>query len=138
MSSWLRQSMAVIAVAAVLAYMGLISFSHVSGYVAWPVDMLALSVVAALCGALLALAEGKSILLLVIASAMSVFLFGGFWMFASWALLGNQFSFVELILSDIVFVYIVQRSFVLAAPGFVFGVLGAIIVELFLPKILRR
>ncbi len=138
MSSWLRQSMAVIAVAAVLAYMGLISLSHVSGYVAWPADMLALSVVAALCGALLALAEGKSILLLLIATAVSGLLFGGFWMYTSWALLGNQFPFGELILSDVVFLYIIQRSFLLAAPGFVFGALGVIIVELFLPKILRR
>ena len=138
MSSWLRQSMAVIAVAAVLAYMGLISLSHVGGYVAWPVDMLALSVAAALCGVLLALAEGKSILLLVIASAVSVLLFGGFWMYTSWALLGNQFPFVELILSDFVFLYILKRSFFLAAPGFVFGVFGVIIVELVLPSILRR
>ena len=65
-------------------------------------------------------------------------MFGGYWVFTSWALLGNQFPFVELILSDFVFLYILQRSFFLAAPGFVFGMLGVIIVELFLPSILRR
>ena len=138
MSSWFRQSLAVIAVAAVQAYMGLISLSHVGGYVAWPADMLELSVAAVVCGALLALAEGRSILLLLIASAVSVLLFGGYWAYALWALLGSQFQFFELMLSDVVFLYILLRSFLLTAPSIVFGVLGIIIVELFWPMILRR
>ena len=86
----LRQSMAVIAAAAILAYMGLISLSHLRDYVAWPADMLALSIVAALCGMLLALAESKALHLYLIASVVSPLLFGGFWAYATWGVLGSR------------------------------------------------
>ncbi len=134
----LRQSMAVIAAAAILAYMGLISLSHLRDYVAWPADMLALSIVAALCGALLALAESEALHLYLIASVVSALLFGGFWAYATWGVLGSSIPFVELLFSDLVFFYAVQRSFLLFAPCLVFGLLGVLGVQLLLPKILRR
>ncbi len=134
----LRQSMAVIAAAAILAYMGLISLSHLRDYVAWPADMLALSIVAALCGMLLALAESKALHLYLIASVVSTLLFGGFWAYATWGVLGNSIPFVDLLFSDLVLLYVVQRSFLLVAPSIVFGLLGVLSVQLLLPKILRR
>ena len=134
----LRQSMAVIAAAAILAYMGLISLSHLRDYVAWSADMLALSIVAALCGMLLALAESKALHLYLIASVVSPLLFGGFWAYATWGVLGNSIPFVDLLFSDLVLLYVVQRSFLLAAPSIVFGLLGVLSVQLLLPKILRR
>jgi hypothetical protein len=134
----LRQSMAVIAAAAILAYMGLISLSHLRDYVAWPADMLALSIVAALCGMLLALAESKALHLYLIASVVSPLLFGGFWAYATWGVLGNSIPFVDLLFSDFVLLYVVQRSFLLVAPCLVFGLLGVLGVQLLLPKILRR
>jgi hypothetical protein len=134
----LRQSMAVIAAAVILAYMGLISLSHLRDYVAWPADMLALSIVAALCGALLALAESEALHLYLIASVVSALLFGGFWAYATWGVLGNSIPFVDLLFSDFVLLYVVQRSFLLVAPCLVFGLLGVLGVQLLLPKILRR
>ncbi len=134
----LRQSMAVIAAAAILAYMGLISLSHLRDYVAWSADMLALSIVAALCGMLLALAESKALHLFLIASVVSPLLFGGFWAYATWGVLGNSIPFVDLLFSDLVLLYVVQRSFLLVAPSIVFGLLGVLSVQLLLPKILRR
>jgi hypothetical protein len=134
----LRQSMAVIAAAVILAYMGLISLSHLRDYVAWPADMLALSIVAALCGALLALAESEALHLYLIASVVSALLFGGFWAYATWGVLGSSIPFVELLFSDLVFFYAVQRSFLLVTPCLVFGLLGVLGVQLLLPKILRR
>ena len=134
----LRQSMAVIAAAVILAYMGLISLSHLRDYVAWPADMLALSIVAALCGMLLALAESKALHLYLIASVVSPLLFGGFWAYATWGVLGNSIPFVDLLFSDFVLLYVVQRSFLLVAPCLVFGLLGVLGVQLLLPKILRR
>ena len=134
----LRQSMAVIAAAAILAYMGLISLSHLRDYVAWPADMLALSIVAALCGMLLALAESKALHLYLIASVVSPLLFGGFWAYATWGVLGSSIPFVELLLSDLVLLYAFQRSLLLVAPSLVFGLLGVLSVQLLLPKILRR
>ncbi len=134
----LRQSMAVIAAAAILAYMGLISLSHLRDYVAWSADMLALSIVAALCGMLLALAESKALHLYLIASVVSPLLFGGFWAYATWGVLGNSIPFVDLLFSDLVLLYVVQRSFLLVAPSIVFGLLGVLSVQLLLPKILRR
>ena len=130
--------MAVIAAAAILAYMGLISLSHLRDYVAWPADMLALSIVAALCGMLLALAESKALHLYLIASVVSPLLFGGFWAYATWGVLGNSIPFVDLLFSDLVLLYAFQRSLLLVAPSLVFGLLGVLSVQLLLPKILRR
>ena len=138
MNPGLRQCLAVFAVAAILAYMGLISLSHLKNYVAWPADMLSLSLVAALCGLLLALAERKAILLFIVASFASLPLFGGFWAYASWALLRGQIPALDLLLSDVVFLYTFQRSFLLVAPSLVFGLLGVFGVQLLLPKLLRR
>ena len=118
----LRQSMAVIAAAAILAYMGLISLSHLRDYVAWPADMLALSIVAALCGMLLALAESKALHLYLIASVVSPLLFGGFWAYASWGVLGSRLPFVELLFSDLVLFYAIQRSFLLCTLSCVWTV----------------
>ena len=138
MNAKLRQSLAVFAVAAILAYMGLISLTHLKNYVAWPADMLALSLAAALAGTLLAMAEPKALVLFIVASFASVPLFGGFWAYASWALLGDQITALDLILSDVVFTYTFQRSFLLVAPSLVFGLLGVLGVQLLLPKLLRR
>ncbi len=138
MNLTLRQYMAVIATAAILAYMGLISLSHLRDYVAWPADMLTLSIVAALCGALLASAESRAVLLMVVAAPLSALLFAGFWAYATWGVLGSSISFVELLLSDLVLLYAFQRSFLLVAPSLAFGLLGVLSVQLLLPKILRR
>ncbi len=138
MSAYLRQSAMVVAVAAILAYVGLISLSSVRDYVAWPTDMLGLSLVAALCGILLALAEKKALPLFTVAAILSVLLFGGFWAYASWALLRGQLPILTLLISDLVLLYTVQRGFLLVAPTFVFGLLGVLGVQLILPKLLRR
>ena len=138
MSAYLRQSAMVVAVAAILAYVGLISLSSVRDYVAWPTDMLGLSLVAALCGILLALAEKKALLLFTVSATLSLLLFGGFWAYASWALLRGQLPILTLLISDLVLLYTVQRGFLLVAPTFVFGLLGVLGVQLLLPKLLRR
>ena len=138
MRTLIRQSSAVLAVASILAYVGLISLSHIRDYVPWPADMLALSLVAALCGALLAAAESRAILLFALAASLSAFLFGGYWAFASWALLRGQLPALDILFSDYVFVYTVQRGFLLVAPSIVFGLLGVFGVQLLLSKLLRR
>ena len=138
MSAYLRQSAVVLAVAAILAYVGLISLSSMRDYVAWPTDMLGLSLVAALCGMLLALAEKIALSMFIVAAMLSVLLFGGFWAYASWALLRGQLPTLPLLFSDLVLLYIVQRGFLLVASSLVFGLLGVLGVQLFLPKLLRR
>lgn len=138
MRALIRQSSAVLAVASILAYVGLISLSHIRDYVPWPADMLALSLVAALCGALLAAAESRAILLFALAAILSALLFGGYWAFASWALLRGQLPALDILFSDYVFVYTVQRGFILVAPSIVFGLLGVFGVQLLLSKVLRR
>jgi len=134
----IRQGAAVLAVASILAYVGLISLSHIRDYVPWPADMLALSLVAALCGALLAAAESRAILLFALAAILSALLFGGYWAFASWALLRGQLPAHDILFSDYVFVYAVQRGFLLVAPSIVFGLLGVFSVQLLLSKRLRH
>lgn len=138
MIAYLRQSAVVLAVAAILAYVGLISLTAIRDYVAWPADMLGLSLVAALCGMLLALAEKKALSMFIVAAILSVVLFGGFWAYASWALLRGQLPTLALLLSDLVLLYTVQRGFLLVAPSIVFGLLGILGVQLLLPKLLRR
>lgn len=138
MNASLRQGLAVLAVAAILAHMGLISLSHVKDYVAWPAGSLGLCIAAALCGALLALAEEKAILLMTVAAPVSAMLFGASWAAATWGLLGSQVPTAELFFSDLVLLYALQRSFLLGAPAIVFGLLGVLIVQLSLPRFLRR
>lgn len=137
MSPQFRNGAAVFAVAAILAQTGLVSLSDLREYVAWPANTLALSVVAYLCGALLALAATGAVRLYLIGSVLGVILFGGFWAYASWALLGEQIPFVELIFSDPVFLYTIQRGLLLLAPSLVFGLMGVLSVQLFLPATLR-
>lgn len=137
-SSLLRQSAALLAVAAILAYAGLISLSDIRDYVAWPADMLALSVVAALCGVLLAMAESKAIFLFIWAAILGVTIFGSIWAYATLALLSGQLPTVDLLLSDLILLYVIQRGFLLVAPSLVFGLLGVLSVQYLLPKMLRR
>ena len=138
MRSLIRQGAAVLAVASILAYVGLISLSHLRDYVPWPADLLALSLVAAICGAVLAVAESRAILLFTLAAILSALLFGGFWAYASWALLRGQLPALDLLFSDYVFTYTVQRGFILVAPSIVFGLLGVFSVQLLLYKLLRH
>jgi len=126
------------AVASILAYFGLISLTHIQDYVPWPADMLALSLVAAISGAVLAAAESRAILLFALAAILSTLLFGGFWTYASWALLRGQLPALDILFSDYVFTYTVQRGFILVAPSIVFGLLGVFGVQLLLSKVLRR
>lgn len=136
MHSHLRSAASVLAVAAILAYLGLISLSDIGGYVPWRADMLVLSIGAVVSGAVLALAEKRAILLQAIASLLSALLFGAFWTYATWGLLGGFVPLLELLLSDFVLLYTLQRGFLLVGPGIVFGLLGVIIVHLLLPKLL--
>ena len=136
MHSYLRSAASVLAVAAILAYLGLISLSDIGGYVPWQADMLVLSIGALLSGTVLALAEKRAFLLQVIASLSSVLLFGAFWTYATWGLLGGFVPPLQLILSDFVLLYTLQRGFLLVGPGIVFGLLGVIIVHLLLPRLL--
>jgi len=138
MRSLIRQCSAVMAVASILAYFGLISLTHIQDYVPWPADMLALSLVAAISGAVLAAAESRAILLFALAAILSTLLFGGFWTYASWALLRGQLPALDILFSDYVFTYTVQRGFILVAPSIVFGLLGVFGVQLLLSKVLRR
>lgn len=132
----LRSAASVLAVAAILAYLGLISLSDIGGYVPWQADMLVLSIGAVLSGTVLALAEERAMVLQLIASLLSVPLFGAFWTYATWGLLGGFVPLLELLLSDFVLLYTLQRGFLLVGPGIVFGLLGVIIVHLLLPKLL--
>lgn len=137
MRSTFGSAVSVCAVAAILAWLGLISLSDLGGYVPWQTDMLAFSLGAALCGVVLALAEERAALLLVIASLLSVPLFGGFWAYAAWGLLGGFVSPLQLLVSDYVLLYTLQRGLLLVGLGIVFGLFGVIIVQLFLLKLLR-
>ncbi len=138
MHSHLRSAASVLAVASILAYLGLITLSDIGGYVPWQANMLVLSTGAVLSGIVLALAEERAMLLQLIASLLSVLLFGGFWTYATWGLLGGFVPLFELLLSDFVLLYTLQRGFLLVGPGIVFGLLGVIIVHLLLPKLLRN
>ena len=118
MHSHLRSAASVLAVAAILAYLGLISLSDIGGYVPWRADMLVLSIGAVVSGTVLALAEKRAILLQAIASLLSALLFGAFWTYATWGLLGGFVPLLELLLSDFVLLYTLQRGFLLVGTRY--------------------
>lgn len=130
----LKQGTAVIAAALIVGYMGLISVSEVGDYVPWSAGFLGLGIAAALCGILLALIDEQAIRLMSMACVLGVLIFGGFWSIASWALLGEQISFLELVLSDLVFSYVLRRGILLLLISILFGLLGTVGMQIILPS----
>ena len=133
MGQRLKQSTAVVSVALVLAYVGLTSLSDIRDYAPWPANLLGLSLVSVLCGSLLALIDQKALSLMSFASVLSVLIFGSFWSLASWSLVRVQVSLLELILSDLVFLYVAQRGALLFAVSILFGLIGATGMQILLP-----
>lgn len=118
--------------------MGIASVSRVSEYAPWQTNLLWLSIASALCGALLALIGDRAFWLIGAASLLAVVIFGGLWSYLSWALLGPVFSFLEIALSDFVFLHVAQRGAIMFADSVVFGLLGVVVAVLLFPGMVTR
>lgn len=128
-----RQGTEVVAAALVLAYVGTVAFSHVGDFAPWSTNLLWLSVASAICGALLALSSlsgEEAVWSIIAAPVLAVLIFGSVWIYIWWALAGQYISLFDLILSDFVFLYVVQRGFVMFLVSVPFGVLGAVVVPI--------
>ena len=134
MGQRVRQGIAVVAVAVVLAYTGTVSVSPVRDFAPWrPTNLSWLSVVSAICGVLLALSSDRAAWSIVAASVLAVLIFGGLWSYICWALLGQYISFFDLIQSDLVLFYVIQLGILMFMASALFGLLGAVIATVFLP-----
>lgn len=133
----LRQSLAMIAVALVLAYVGTAAVARVRGFAPWEGDLLWLIVAAFVCGILLTLTNDDAIWLMMAASVLAVLIFIGLWSVIFWMSLEQSIPILDLLLSDFVFIYFAQRSSLLLFLSVLFGLLGVALVmalQIFLPE----
>ena len=133
MSQRVRQGTAIVAAALVLAYVGAVSVSKVRDFAPWPANLLWLSVVSVICGVLLALSSDGAVRSIVVASVVAVLIFGGLRSYMVWTLLGQYVSLSDLVLSDLVLLYVIQRGLLMLLVSALFGLLGAVVTLVFLP-----
>ncbi len=135
--SWIRQSLAVIAAAIVLAYVGTTAVSQVRGFAPWQGNLAWLVIAAMICGILIAFTNDDAIWLMIAATVLSVLIFIGLWSVIFWVLLGRALPLHRLILSDFLFIYFVQRGSLILFLGGLFGLLGVasvMILQIFIPE----
>jgi hypothetical protein len=130
-----EQTLAIVAVALVLACVGTTGFSPVGDFVPWPASPLWLGVISVVCGILLALVGEQALRSMVAASLLGVLIFGGLWSHIAWVLVGQYLSanFLELVLSNLVLTYVFQRGALMLLISLLPGLLGVAIASIFLP-----
>ncbi|MSP14136.1 MAG: hypothetical protein EXR62_14420 [Chloroflexi bacterium] len=126
--------LAVIAAAIVLAFTETFTFSSLHDYAIWPLNVGWLTIISLLCGALLSILSNKSLWLITAAALLGVAIFGGIWSYIALQFLGQMFSFSEIIISDFVFLYVVQQGTGMLLFTGLFGIVGAAIARILIPN----
>ena len=132
-----RQGTAIVAAALVLAYLGAVSISQVGDFAPWPANKAWLSIFSSMCGVLLALSNERPAQSMVVASALAVPIFAGVWSYILWTLLGQQISFIDLILSDFMLLYVIRLGVLLFIVSVLFGLLGTVVALTLIPDRFR-
>ncbi len=125
MVRWIKEIAALLSIGCVVGYAGILAFSPVGAYAPWRASPLELSLVSLLCGLLLGMVSRRAPLLMIIASCLSVGIFGGIWSYITWTQVGRFFSLPELLIADAVFLFVLQRGSILFTISALFGLLGA-------------
>ena len=134
MSKEMRQITSIIAAALVLAYVGTVSVSTgVRDFAPWPADLFWLAVVSAICGALLVLSTEGAAWAIVVASMLAVLIFAGLWSYVNWVLVGKYIPLFDLIISDLVSLYVFKWGLIILIISIPSGLIGAVIPLILLP-----
>ncbi|MBI3942333.1 MAG: hypothetical protein HY326_04915 [Chloroflexi bacterium] len=124
---------AVMATAIVLAYTATFTFSSLHDFAIWPLNVGWLTIISLLCGALLSIISKRSLWLIVASALLGVVFFGGMWSYIALQFLGQLFNFSEIILSDFVFLYVVQQGTGMFMFTSLFGLVGAVAARVIIP-----
>jgi hypothetical protein len=129
----LRRWAATIAVAIVMTYVGTVAVSEVRDVALWRANLTSLSLVALICGALLAVVSDGAAWSLIFASGLAALACAGVWTFIWWSFLGGYFSIFELIGSNLFVLQAVPRSGVIFLTSVFMGLLGIVVVTILVP-----
>ena len=134
----LRLAAAVVAAALILALVDIVSVSSMRDFVPWSGSLVWMVVISIICGVLLALISPRAAWMIVAASVVAVLVFASLWSYTSWVLLEPYISLLDLsvsdvILSDMVILYVSSRGAVMFMSNAAFGLLGAVATLAFLP-----
>lgn len=134
-TSAIMQGLLVLAASFVMAYLGITSVSHIGEFSPWASNIGWFGLLSALCGVLLTLGgyrAEKAIWAIVAAASLSVVVFGLAWGYVCWGLIRPYLSFWEVLRSDFVLVYVIQRGLLMLIVSSASGLLGITIAS-FIP-----
>lgn len=121
------------AVAIILAFVGLVSITEVQRFVPWATNIMGLFVAAIICCLLLVLMSPRAMMLMGLASTLSVLIFSAFWTYSTWRLVGAVFSLADPVTLNLLILYLVPRSLILFFTAIAGGALTVIAVRFVRP-----
>ena len=123
-----------LAVTAILAYAGTVSFTAVKNTAMWEVNTVWLGAFALICGALLVLSSENSFRFMIIASVLATVIVAGLWSYILWSSLGGHISYLRLLNSNLCMAYVYPISAVVAIISIPLGIIGILFTKLILGK----
>ena len=130
----IRQWTGTLAVAAILAYGGTVSFTAVKNTAIWEVNTVWLGAFALICGALLVIISENSFRSMIIASVLATVTVAGLWSYILWSSLGGYISYFNLLNSNLCMAYVYPISAVVAIISIPLGLIGIIFTKLILGR----
>jgi hypothetical protein len=130
----IRQWTGTLAVTAILAYAGTVSFTAVKNTAMWDVNTVWLGAFALICGTLLVLISESSLRLMIIASVLAAVIVAGLWSYILWSSLGGHISYLNLLNSNLCMAYVYPISAVVAIISIPLGLIGILFTKLILGK----
>ena len=120
----------ILAAATVLTYAGTVTFTEIKRFALWPINLPFFCVLAFVCGVLLALMGGRCLRSMAIASALAALAVAGIWSGILWSflkdLLKGHITYVEFLISNTFWLYVIPRSAVVLMVALLSGS-GAIV-----------
>jgi hypothetical protein len=130
----IRQWTGTLAVTAILAYAGTVSFTAVKNTAIWEVNTVWLGGFALISGALFVLISERSIRFMIIASVLAAVVVAGLWSYILWSSLGGHISYLSLLNSNLCMAFVYPISAVVAIISIPSGIIGIIFTKLILGK----
>lgn len=123
MKVFVRRLMSILATASVLAYAGTVAITDIKGFAMWRINLVGFCVLTLVCGVLLTFINHRPLRSMAIASVLASFTLACIWSYILWAfleeLLKEQISYVEFLISNPFWYYVVPKSaVVLVVPLF--------------------
>ena len=130
----IRQLTGTLAMAAILAYAGTVSFTAVKNTALWEVNTLWLGAFALICGGLFVLFSDSSLKFVIIASVLGAVIVAGLWSYILWSSFGGHISYFRLLNSNLCMAYVYPISAVVAIISIPLALIGILFTKLILGR----